>query len=76
MSLKDEKFFKKMAFDISKVKFQSGLKLKTNFFCVTNGSVRAQPKQSVQKILQILNHLTKTETLTPELVGDQSEMVE
>ena len=40
-----------------------------------NRSVGAKPPKGVQIILQILNPFSDTEILTPELVGDQIEMV-
>ena len=44
MSQKDQHFWKKLTFDISKFKFQNGLKQKT-FFCFfdTNGYLGAKP---------------------------------
>ena len=41
----------------------------------TNRSVGAKPKKGVQILLQILKPLSNTEILTPELVGDQIEIV-
>jgi hypothetical protein len=41
----------------------------------TNRSVRAKPQKGVQILLQILKPFSNTEILTPELVGDQIEMV-
>ena len=44
-------------------------------FFVTNRSVGAKPKKVVLILLQILKPLSDTEMLTPELAGDQIEMV-
>ena len=44
-------------------------------FFETNRSVGAKPLKGVQILLQILKPLSVTEILTPELVGDQIEMV-
>ena len=39
------------------------------------GFVGAKPKNSVQMLLHIVNLVPNMEILTPELVGDQSEIV-
>ena len=44
-------------------------------FFETNRSVGAKPQKRCAKFLQILKPLSDTEILTPELVGDQIEMV-
>ena len=44
-------------------------------FFETNRSVGAKPEIGVHIILQILKSLSDTKILTPELVGDQIEMV-
>ena len=44
-------------------------------FFETNRSVGAKPKIGVQILLQIRKPLSDTEIFTPELVGDEIEMV-
>ena len=44
-------------------------------FFDTNFSVGAKPPKTVQLLFQILNPVTDTEILDPELVGNQSELV-
>ena len=44
-------------------------------FFDTNRSAGAKPQKGVQILLQILKSLSYMEILTPELVGDQIEMV-
>jgi hypothetical protein len=75
---KNQKFKRKLTFDISKFKFQNGLEKKTSKFLALlrqTGLKEPSSKKCVQIILQILNPLSDTEILTPELVGDQIEMV-
>ena len=78
MSQKDQKFKRKLTFDIPKFKFQNGLEWKTSIFFgffETNRSVGAHPPKNVQVFLQILNPVNNAEILAPELLGGQSEMV-
>ena len=67
-----------MTFDISKFKFQNGLKQKTTnnwAFLRQTGLWELNPPKNVQVFLQILNPVKNAEILAPELVGGQSEMV-
>ena len=78
MSQKDQKFKRKLTFDIPKFKFQNGLEQKTsNFwaFLRQTGLWEPDPPKNVQVFLQILNPVKNAEILAPELLGGQIRMV-
>ena len=78
MSRKDQKLKRKLTFDISKFKFQNGLKQKTsNFWAFLRHTCfwEPNPPKNVQVFLQFLNPVNNAEILAPELVGGQSGMV-
>ena len=56
-------------------KIDSNRKLPSFGFFETTRSVGAKPQKGVQILLQIMKPLSDTEILTPELVGDQIEML-
>ena len=78
MSQKDQKFERKLTFDIPKLKFQNGLEQKTSnfsFFLRQTGLWEPNPQKNCKYFLQILNPVNDAEILAPELVGGRSEMV-
>ena len=78
MSQKDEKVWRKLTFNISEFKFQNGLMQKKLGFCAflrQTGLSESNAQKSVEILMQILNLLSDTEILAPELVSDESEMV-
>ena len=78
MFQKDQKVNRKLTFDITKFKYQNGLKQKTSIcwaFLRPTVLCEPNPRKNLQLFLQILNPLNDTQILAPELVGGQSEMV-
>ena len=78
MSEKDQKFYRKLTFDIPKVMFLKELEKKTsNFsdFLRQTGQWEPTPPKMCKYFLQILNPVNNAEILAPALVGYQSEMV-
>ena len=77
MSQKDQQLKTKFTFDISKFKFQNGLKPKTSYlwaFLRQAGVWEITPPKNVQVFLQVLNPVKNAEMLAPELVGVQIKM--
>ena len=79
MPKKDQQFKRKLTFDISKFQFQNGLEQKTSkcvfFFLNTNRSVGAKPQKRCANIMADSETFKQYRDLTPELVGNEIEMV-
>ena len=77
MSRKDQRFEENLILIFQSLGFKTNLNQKLHFFEIfwDKRLCGSQTQKSVQIFLLILNPVTNTEILTPELVGDQSEMV-